>query len=1382
MPGDRVRALSGKEHWSGHSELAPPVIRRERRDLGRAESLEGDNLDLEGLTTNKRRETDFEQGRLESNLGRNQSSKSGQLLLRTEGKEDSRNLLQSLGSVQSLGRNTPEAPATPVSILSAGGLHSPVGEKPAHHPFPVGVAWSSARARCDAPDDDEPARRCEELEQRIERVTSWVEESPTGGMDEERLKMEDRGSSSDNDSIDTDLASVRSSFEMGDDQRPSFDFTSEFKGEFRPLPTMVPETSQNLEGFADMASETMSGDLDTPSTSSQEFMQMVSDQVDGKMSRSRHNVLLNLIGQGSGALEDEAELILYDHETAEQFVRASLRTQLLYFSLVAIASMTVAGFMLSLLFSSIKINSQLLSEYEGQRAHPPSHGHDWWIFGSMAGQGLVTLLAVLITALVGAYVTDNRRAVQKAQHRAERREQDDLLASRRSERRAMERAKTATRAKQQFMAYVFHNIRVPFNAIVLGLGHMRAAEFGESLPGDKMDLIQMMLDCAETMTSVLDDVTDMSQWEDNKLDLRTDNFDLLAVVRFLSWGLRDLLDQKNINFGMVIDPRARAVLSSHKTVGDKHRVVQVLGQFLSNAVKLTPRNGEINLVMACEDLEWIEEEQLGAIGWRIVRTERKPSRNSSSHSKHPLSDDPLYTSPSMSVGSDPMSSAEEMLPRKVSLTPRAKKSGLGMYSPRRRSRQSFERPSGGDPFVDLPAVQRVDSDDVESGGADSEPGGSDSAAQTSPREEDNAPEASLMEKRSPRMEANKPTQLQIPGETSGAGDSAGAGDALGGSLKTPGGSLSAPSPAGPFEMARIPSITSSTGSGVNRHESLPAMPPMTPKADPTLDLATTSSPSKGRSRRTSLDSATTPPDLTADIAAALASGYSGWSGAYGLQDRIGGVKLSRDAINPASLAAGIERRMSSGGITPQLSAEGDEGGQLEVRDGKTKDEMQKEIRKQRRKGLNETILQLKGGELEGDRGRRPTPRRKVQEARRAHEQKRSFEVEVTELPPEKEKNPLESSHESLSPSGSGRMQSSKSLAQLPIVGFATIRISVKDTGPAITEEEQEKLFEPYSRIATGCMQRAGVSTLGLSLAKRFVRQVGGSIGVDTQTPNGNCFWFSVPFPLVAEDETANDSTASLASSDVEKTSDPGSSEAGPPATPPQGMDAQNEVHRAFTEKLAKKLSGGTQTKTSAVGRALHQAISRSLSGSLRGDLEQMSELRRQLSVEKEESDQEKTQAEKDANDSKRKVLLVEDTEINRIIMRKVLQNLGLLCDEAENGKVAVDLLKQGRNYDLILMDKEMPVMDGHEATRLLRQMGVKTPIIALTGNALKSDRELFFKAGVDEFQTKPLSRDKLVHLLVRLGWKKEQLGKGEGNVFSPKAPPRKAAGTVAKAN
>jgi CheY-like chemotaxis protein len=123
----------------------------------------------------------------------------------------------------------------------------------------------------------------------------------------------------------------------------------------------------------------------------------------------------------------------------------------------------------------------------------------------------------------------------------------------------------------------------------------------------------------------------------------------------------------------------------------------------------------------------------------------------------------------------------------------------------------------------------------------------------------------------------------------------------------------------------------------------------------------------------------------------------------------------------------------------------------------------------------------------------------------------------------------------------------------------------------------------------------------------------------------------------------------------------------------------------------------------------------------------------------------------DSSSPPRRILLVEDTELNRIILGKVLQTLNLHCEEAENGKVAVDYFKQGRTYDLVLMDKEMPVMDGHEATRQLRSMGVKTPIVALTGNTLQSDKDLFFEAGVDDFQIKPLSKDRLVQLLARYG-------------------------------
>jgi hypothetical protein len=267
------------------------------------------------------------------------------------------------------------------------------------------------------------------------------------------------------------------------------------------------------------------------------------------------------------------------------------------------------------------------------------------------------------------------------------------------------------------------------------------------------------------------------------------------------------------------------------------------------------------------------------------------------------------------------------------------------------------------------------------------------------------------------------------------------------------------------------SFPSSSGSGVVKHDSLPSTSrPKTPTSETALELAST----PGRKVRRSLDSASPSPGLTADIVAALSARDFG-PRKPGMQDRIEGLKLPREAVarmfesavDPpmADLEAGLEASKSRGG---QLSLDagrlrgcGAAGTELSLNEGtaaerKSRDEVQREIRKQKRKGLNETILKMTGEELQGDRGRRPTPRKRKlspRERRNSAEEKRVLGEGLPEKVPEK-MVPTTGSNESLSPSGSARMQSSKSLASLPIVGFATIRISVKDTGPAITEEEQ----------------------------------------------------------------------------------------------------------------------------------------------------------------------------------------------------------------------------------------------------------------------------------------------------------------------------------------
>jgi len=124
---------------------------------------------------------------------------------------------------------------------------------------------------------------------------------------------------------------------------------------------------------------------------------------------------------------------------------------------------------------------------------------------------------------------------------------------------------------------------------------------------------------------------------------------------------------------------------------------------------------------------------------------------------------------------------------------------------------------------------------------------------------------------------------------------------------------------------------------------------------------------------------------------------------------------------------------------------------------------------------------------------------------------------------------------------------------------------------------------------------------------------------------------------------------------------------------------------------------------------------------------------------------------KEGTFSGKRVLLVEDNEMNRFIAKQSLDYLGFETVEAQNGLIATEIIQE-QSFDLILMDIQMPVMDGVEVTTFIRKnLKINIPIIALTANAFKHDIDLYLKKGMNDFNTKPYDEQdffrKIEHLL-----------------------------------
>jgi PAS domain S-box-containing protein len=365
--------------------------------------------------------------------------------------------------------------------------------------------------------------------------------------------------------------------------------------------------------------------------------------------------------------------------------------------------------------------------------------------------------------------------------------------------------------------------------------------------------------------------------------------------------------------------------------------------------------------------------------------------------------------------------------------------------------------------------------------------------------------------------------------------------------------------------------------------------------------------------------------------------------------------------------------------------------------------------------------------------------------------------------------------------------------------LALIRFSVQDTGIGIPKDRAYKLFQPFSQVDGSTTRRFGGTGLGLSICRRLVEMIGGEIGVDSQEGKGSLFWFTLPFEKQAGDpELAVDIGKTLPGGRVLIVDDNGANrqliremasrwsfrmeEAN------DGLSALEKMNTAAAEgdpyflafldlsmsgmdgvELGEKIKENPLLKdtililmSSFTQRGSTARMDRiGFSGYLSKPLKRWQAeecLRKILSLPagvslKEEPPVPFRPPLSLHGPKAERVLLVEDTLVNQKVALKMLEKLGYQADAAGTGREALKALERA-SYDLILMDVQMPEMDGFEATRLIRKEegasnGGRIPIIAMTAHALKGDREKCLQAGMDDYLTKPIQQQELGEMLAK---------------------------------
>jgi len=352
-----------------------------------------------------------------------------------------------------------------------------------------------------------------------------------------------------------------------------------------------------------------------------------------------------------------------------------------------------------------------------------------------------------------------------------------------------------------------------------------------------------------------------------------------------------------------------------------------------------------------------------------------------------------------------------------------------------------------------------------------------------------------------------------------------------------------------------------------------------------------------------------------------------------------------------------------------------------------------------------------------------------------------------------------------------------------------VRFAVQDTGPGIPPEQQANLFSAFEQADASTTRRHGGTGLGLALTRHLAQMMGGEVGLESAPGEGSRFWFTarlkragaprgaaaaplarglrallvddLPQALDAlgerlrllgfEVDAFASGHAAVARAAIEIA-------AGRPydvmlidwrMTPPDGIETLRLLRElpggrpptilvsAFDDALMWQQARGAHFDAVLVkpitASALHDALvrvtQRRAAAAAAPDAVTAGPLLRRLHA-------------------GRRILLAEDNTINQMVGSELLRVVGLEVDCAGDGVRAVEMAL-ARSYDLILMDMQMPGMDGLAATRALRAKGMRAPIVAMTANAFTEDREACLAAGMDDHTPKPVDPDRLYAALLQ---------------------------------